>query len=94
MGSGATEFLHFFESQSGVLGTLFELARPILANRFSDPESCLGARLMGCTATQHSKKGSEKVLARVLGKGSGEGFSEKIRQGGWGEGLRRPDYLC
>ena len=34
----------------------------------------LGARLRGRTATQRSKKGSEKVLERVLGKGSGEGF--------------------
>ena len=30
----------------------------------------LGACLRGNTATQHSKKGSEKVLGRVLGKGS------------------------
>ena len=30
----------------------------------------LGARLRGRTATQRSKKGSEKVLERVLGKGS------------------------
>ena len=30
----------------------------------------LGARPRGCTATQGSKKGSEKVLGRVLGKGS------------------------
>ena len=29
----------------------------------------LGARLRGRTATQSSKKGSEKVLGRVLGKG-------------------------
>ena len=29
----------------------------------------LGARLRGCTATQRSKKGSEMVLGRVLGKG-------------------------
>ena len=29
----------------------------------------LGAHLMGRTATQRSKKGSEKVLGRVLGKG-------------------------
>ena len=41
----------------------------------------LGARLRGRTATQRSKKGSEKVLERVLGKGSGEGF--------WGRVLRR-----
>ena len=37
----------------------------------------MGARLRGRTATQRSKKGSE----RVLGKGSGEGF--------WGRVLRR-----
>ena len=30
----------------------------------------MGARLRGRTATQRSKKGSEKVLGRVLGKGS------------------------
>ena len=36
--------------------------------------SALGARLRGRTATQRSKKGSEKVLGRVLGKGSGQGF--------------------
>ena len=30
----------------------------------------LGARLRGRMATQRSKKGSEKVLGRVLGKGS------------------------
>ena len=34
----------------------------------------LGARLRGRTATQRSKKGSEKVLRRVLGKGFSEGF--------------------
>ena len=33
----------------------------------------LGARLRGRTATQRSKKGSEKVLERVLGKGSEKG---------------------
>ena len=36
----------------------------------------LGARLRGRMATQRSKKGSEKVLGRVLGKGSGAGFWE------------------
>ena len=35
-----------------------------------------GARLRGRTATQRSKKGSEKVLERVLGEGSHKG-SEK-----------------
>ena len=30
----------------------------------------LGARLRGRTATQRSKKGTEKVLRRVLGKAS------------------------
>ena len=34
----------------------------------------LGARLRGRTATQRSKKGSEKVLGRVLGMGFSEGF--------------------
>ena len=34
----------------------------------------LGARPRGHTATQRSKKGSEKVLGRVLGKGFSEGF--------------------
>ena len=34
----------------------------------------LGARRKGRTATQCSKKGSEKVLGRVLGKGFSEGF--------------------
>ena len=33
----------------------------------------VGARLRGRTATQRSKKGSEKVLGRVLGKGFWEG---------------------
>ena len=37
-------------------------------------ENCLGARLRGRTATQRSKKGSEKVLGRVLEKGFSEGF--------------------
>ena len=36
----------------------------------------MGARLRGRTATQRSKKGSEKVLGGVLGKGSQKG-SEK-----------------
>ena len=36
--------------------------------------ACLGARLRGRTATQRSKKGSENVLGRVLGKGFSEGF--------------------
>ena len=34
----------------------------------------LGARSRGRTATQRSKKGSEKVLERGLGKGFSEGF--------------------
>ena len=42
--------------------------------RKSPPESfLLGARLRGRTATQRSKKGSGKVLERVLGKGSEKG---------------------
>ena len=37
--------------------------------------SCkLGPRLRGRMATQRSKKGSQKVLGRVLEKGSGKGF--------------------
>ena len=36
----------------------------------------LGARLRGRTVTQRSKKGSEKVLGRVRGRGSQKG-SEK-----------------
>ena len=39
-----------------------------------EADKLLGARLRGCTATQRSKKGSEKVLGRVLGKGFSEGF--------------------
>ena len=35
---------------------------------------CLGARLRGRTVTQRSKKGSEKVLGRALGKGFSEAF--------------------
>ena len=38
------------------------------------PSLKLGARLRGRTATQRSKKGSEKVLGRVLGKGFSERF--------------------
>ena len=34
----------------------------------------LGARLRGRTATQRSKKGSDKVLGGVVGKGFSEGF--------------------
>ena len=41
-------------------------------------EPCLGARLRGRTATQHSKKGSEKVLGKGSGKGSGEGFWGRV----------------
>ena len=41
------------------------------------PQIQLGARLRGRTATQRSKKGSENVLGRVLGKGF------------WGRVLRR-----
>ena len=40
-------------------------------------------------ATQRSKKGSEKVLGRVLGKGSGEGFWGRVLGKGSGEGFRR-----
>ena len=38
--------------------------------------SKLGARLRGRTATQRSKKGSEKVLGRVPGKGPEKGFEK------------------
>ena len=37
-------------------------------------ELILGARLRGRTATQRSKKGSEKAPGRVLGAGFSEGF--------------------
>ena len=52
--------------------------RPSFYGDFGGIVCCqyLGARLRGRTATQRSKKGSEKVLGRVLEKGSGEGFSE------------------
>ena len=60
----------------------------------------LGARLRGRTATQRSKKGSEKVLRGVLGKGSQKGsengvccgfyskkgFSERVLTRGFPEG--------
>ena len=39
---------------------------------------CLGAGPKGHKATHASKKGSEKVLGRVLGKGSGEGFWGRV----------------
>ena len=42
-------------------------------------EFYLGARLWGHKATQRSKKGSEKVLGRVLGKGACYGFT--VRKG-------------
>ena len=46
----------------------------------SDPNpQYLGARLRGSTATQRSKKGSEKVLERVLGKGSQKGCTNGRR---------------
>ena len=46
----------------------------------------LGARLRGRTATQHSKKGSEKLLGRVLRKVmrfTEKGFSEGVLRRGW-----------
>ena len=51
----------------------------------------LGARLRGRTAAQHSKKGSEKVLGWVMGKGSQkgsekEGFSEGVLRRRFPEG--------
>ena len=52
----------------------------IYSQRHGPSWSCkLHFALMGCTprgrtATQHSKKGSEKVLGRVLGKGFSEEF--------------------
>ena len=42
---------------------------------------CLGARLRGRTATQRSKKGSEKVLERVLGKCSQKGSENGVCYG-------------
>ena len=44
----------------------------------------LGARLRGRTATQRSKKGSEKLLRRVLGRFS-EGLSEGVLRTGFPE---------
>ena len=41
----------------------------------------LGARLRGRTATQRSKKGSEKVPERVLGKGSQKGSEKGVCYG-------------
>ena len=38
----------------------------------------MGARLRGRTARQRSKKGSEKVLGRVLGKASQKGAFKKV----------------
>ena len=46
------------------------------------PVFLLGARLRGRTATQRSKKGSEKVLGRVLGKGFQMGSEKSFREGG------------
>ena len=40
----------------------------------------LGARLRGRTTTHAFKKDSEKVLGRVLGKGSQKGFLEGVFQ--------------
>ena len=40
-----------------------------------------GARLRGCTATQRSEKGSEKVLDMVLGKGSQKGSEKGVCYG-------------
>ena len=51
------------------------------------PFLSLGARLRRRTATQGSKEGSEKVLGRVLGKGSGEGFWGRVLGKGSGEGF-------
>ena len=44
-------------------------------SNYSQHRENLGARLMGRTTTRRSKKGSEKVLGRVLGKGSQKRFS-------------------
>ena len=57
-------------SQYRALGPKVELRPKLLFVVFSCEEHHLGARLRGCTATQRSKKGSEKVLGRVLGEGS------------------------
>ena len=42
----------------------------------------VGCAPKGHTATQRSKKGSEKVLGRVLGKGSGEGVLRRVLRRG------------
>ena len=57
----------------------------------------LGARLRGRTATQRSKKGSGKVLERVLGKGSEKGacygfYSKKGFSEGFSEGVLRRGF--
>ena len=41
----------------------------------------LGAHLRGRTATQRSKKGSEKVLERALGKGFQKGSEKGVCDG-------------
>ena len=46
-----------------------------IGDRGDRTELYLGARLMGCTATQRSKKVSQKVLGRVVGKSSERGAS-------------------
>ena len=50
------------------------LLRTLLRSVLLHDHLGLGASLRGRTATQRSKKGSEKVLGRVLGKGFSEGF--------------------
>ena len=45
-----------------------------LRYRMSRDTLFIGCTPRGRTATQRSKKGSEKVLGRVLGKGFSEGF--------------------
>ena len=49
----------------------------------------MGARRRGRTATQHSKKGSEKVLGAVLGKGSQKGSEKAVWYWFYSRVLRR-----
>ena len=71
--------------------------RPFLAKKFPILWLFLGARLMGHTATQRSKKGSEKVLGRGSQKGSEKGacygfYSRKGFWEGFSEGVLRRQF--
>ena len=66
---------------------LFETSETPYAAKSQERNSSkiLGARLRGRTATQHSKKGSEKVLGRVLRRGSEKGVSGRCLERPLGE---------